>query len=108
IRRDSQSIAAPARAAAATTVSGEDVRGETWSDDGATAVACVRLVVFHRRLTVPTGGEVNTRDWALGLKARGHRVVLFTVYPGPLAEQIRNSGIAVVDDPSSLSDTPDI
>jgi hypothetical protein len=68
----------------------------------------MRIIVFHGRLTVPTGGEVNTRDWALGLKARGHRVVLFTVYPGPLAEQIRNSGIAVVDNPSSISDAPDI
>jgi len=68
----------------------------------------MRIVIFHGRLTVPTGGEVNTRDWALGLKARGHRVVVFTIYPGPLAEEIRNAGIAVVDNPSSISDTPDI
>jgi hypothetical protein len=68
----------------------------------------MRIIIFHGRLTLPTGGEVNTRDWALGLKARGHRVVVFTVYPGPLAEQIRNSGIAVVDNPSSISDKPDI
>ena len=68
----------------------------------------MRIIIFHGRLTLPTGGEVNTRDWSLGLKARGHRVVVFTVYPGPLAEQIRNSGIAVVDNPSSISDAPDI
>jgi hypothetical protein len=68
----------------------------------------MRIVIFHGRLTVPTGGEVNTRDWALGLKARGHRVVVFTVYPGPLAEQVRNAGIAVVDNPSSISDRPDV
>ena len=68
----------------------------------------MRIVIFHGRLTVLSGGEVNVRDWALGLKARGHRVVVFTVYPGPLAEQIRNAGIAVVDHPSSISDAPDI
>lgn len=68
----------------------------------------MRIVIFHGRLTLPTGGEVNTRDWALGLKSRGHRVVVFTVYPGPLAEKIRNSGIAVVDNPSSISDPPDL
>jgi predicted nucleic acid-binding Zn-ribbon protein len=68
----------------------------------------MRILIFHGRLTSLTGGEVNTRDWALALKARGHRVVIFSVYPGPLAEQIRNAGIAVVDNPSSISDTPDI
>ena len=68
----------------------------------------MRIVIFHGRLTSLTGGEVNTRDWALGLKARGHRVVIFTVYPGPLAEQIRRAGIAIVDNPASISEAPDV
>jgi len=68
----------------------------------------MRIVIFHGRLTSLTGGEVNTRDWALALKSRGHRVVIFTVYPGPLAEQIRRAGIAIVDDPAAISDPPDI
>src|SRR5438876_60250 len=68
----------------------------------------MRILIFHGRLSHLTGGEVNTRDWALGLKARGHKIVVFTVCPGPLAEQIRNCGIAVVEDPASVSDVPDI
>ncbi|MFL4970399.1 MAG: hypothetical protein ACJ8F2_15055 [Xanthobacteraceae bacterium] len=68
----------------------------------------MRIVIFHGSLALPTGGEVNTRDWARALKARGHRVVVFTVYPGPLAEQIHNCGIAVVDNPAAISDRPDI
>jgi len=68
----------------------------------------MRILIFHGRLAYLTGGEVNTRDWALGLKSRGHKIVVFSVCPGPLAEQIRNSGIAVVEDPALVSDIPDI
>jgi len=38
-------------------------------------------------------------------RAPGRRL---TVYPGPLAEQIHNCGIAVVDNPAAISDRPDI
>ena len=68
----------------------------------------MRILIFHGRLAHLTGGEVNTRDWALGLKARGHKVVIFSVVPGPLAEQIRNAGVPVVDDPALVSDAPDV
>jgi hypothetical protein len=68
----------------------------------------MRILIFHEDLTKLTGGEVNTRDWALGLKARGHKVVVFTHRLGTLAEEIRNLGVAVVNDPSSISDVPDI
>jgi hypothetical protein len=68
----------------------------------------VRILIYHGNLSNLTGGEVNTRDWALGLKRRGHRVVIYTVRPGPLAEQIRREGVPVVDDPSLVGDPPDI
>jgi hypothetical protein len=68
----------------------------------------MRVVVFHGALGALSGGEVNARDWALGLKARGHRVVAFTVCPGALAEQVRNAGVPVVSDPAAISDPPDI
>ena len=68
----------------------------------------MRVLIFHARLSHLTGGEVNARDWALGFKARGHKVVVYTLEPGPVAEQVRKAGIAVVTDPASISDPPDI
>src|SRR5262245_11118505 len=68
----------------------------------------MRVVIFHARLAHLTGGEVNARDWALGLKARGHTVVLYTIEPGPLAEEVRNAGIAVITDPALITDLPDV
>jgi hypothetical protein len=68
----------------------------------------MRILIFHARLSHLTGGEVNARDWALGLKGRGHKVVVYTLEPGPLAEQVRNAGVAVVTDPTSITDPPDI
>ena len=68
----------------------------------------MRILIFHARLAHLTGGEVNARDWALGLKARGHKVIFYALEPGPLAQQIRDAGIAVVTDPSSVAEAPDV
>jgi len=68
----------------------------------------VKILIYHGSLSTLTGGEVNTRDWALGLKGRGHKIVIYTVHPGPLAEQIRREGVSIVDDPSLISEPPDI
>jgi hypothetical protein len=68
----------------------------------------MRVLIFHARFAHLTGGEVNARDWALGFKARGHKVVIYTLEPGLLAEQVREAGIAVVTDPALLADAPDI
>lgn len=68
----------------------------------------MRIVVFTSQVASQTGGEVNVRDWALGLKARGHRVVVYTPVAGVLAEEIRDAGVAVVDDPAAMTDAPEI
>jgi hypothetical protein len=68
----------------------------------------VRILIFHGDLTQPTGGEVNARDWALGFKARGHKVAMYATRLGPLAEELQRRGITVVNDPSALSDAPDV
>ena len=57
----------------------------------------MKILIYHGSLSTLTGGEVNTRDWALGLKGRGHKIVIYTVHPGPLAEQIRREGVSIVD-----------
>ena len=68
----------------------------------------MRILLFVSQLWNQTGGEINTRDWALGLKARGHRVAVYTPAPGPLAATVRNAGIAVVDDPARVDTAPDV
>ena len=68
----------------------------------------MRIVLYHGRLSEPTGGEVNIRDWALGLRMRGHQIAIYTPVPGALANQARNVGVPVVDDPALLSDAPDV
>lgn len=68
----------------------------------------MRILIFHARLAHLTGGQVNTRDWALGLKSRGHKVVVYTLEPGPMAEEVRAAGIPVVTDPALVADRPDV
>ncbi|HJZ21342.1 MAG TPA: hypothetical protein VJ226_10315 [Bradyrhizobium sp.] len=68
----------------------------------------MRILLFVSQLWNLTGGEINTRDWALGLKARGHKVIVYTPVPGPLAETVRNGGIPVVDDPALINTAPDV
>jgi hypothetical protein len=68
----------------------------------------VRILIFHARLAHLTGGQVNARDWALGLKSRGHKVVVYTLEPGPMAEEVHAAGIPVVTDPAQVADAPDI
>ena len=39
----------------------------------------MRIVVFNSPMIYLSGGQVNARDWALGLKARGLHGVEFVV-----------------------------
>lgn len=68
----------------------------------------MRVVVFTSQIAGRTGGEINLRDWALGLKSRGHDVVGYAPVLGALAEVIRAANVAIVDDPSLITDVPDI
>jgi hypothetical protein len=68
----------------------------------------MRIVVFNSPMIYLSGGQVNARDWALGLKARGHKVTLFALVAGPLAEEVRQAGISVISDPALMADKPDI
>lgn len=55
-----------------------------------------------------TGTEVATEQMADGLRRRGHRPILFTPSPGPLAEQMRRRGHLVVSRPHALPFRPDV
>jgi phage shock protein A len=70
--------------------------------------ARLRIAIFNERMDARTGGQINARDWCLGLKTRGHDVVLYTLSPGVLAAEVRAAGVSVVDDPAKIADAPDI
>jgi hypothetical protein len=68
----------------------------------------MRIVLFNTPMVRPSGGQINARNWAFGLKSRGHSVVFFTLEAGAMAEEIRGRGIGVVTDPSLIDDEPDV
>lgn len=68
----------------------------------------MRIIVYVSQLWNLTGGEINTRDWSLGLKARGHHITVYTPVPGTLAEAMRQAGVAIADDPAMIGDAPDV
>jgi len=55
-----------------------------------------------------TGSEVVTRDLARGLAGAGHRVTIYSHHLGPIADEIRDSGITITQDLASLEEEPDI
>jgi hypothetical protein len=54
------------------------------------------------------GSEVVTRDLAIGSLRRGHRPIVYTPAIGPVAQEMINKGIAVVDDLRMVAEAPDI
>lgn len=68
----------------------------------------LRVLLTNHNLGEPGGTEVNTRDWAIGLARRGHRVSVYAPVLGCTAEALRDRAIPVVDDLANLGETPDI
>jgi hypothetical protein len=68
----------------------------------------MRVLIYTPQLSQRTGGEINIRDWSLGLKRRGHQVVVCTLTAGALAEEVRNAGVALVTDPALIGEPPDV
>ncbi len=68
----------------------------------------MRILITNTLLVGHTGTELYVRDLALGLKARGHQVGVFTPRPGPLAEALQAEGLEVVADPAQLREAPEL
>ncbi len=68
----------------------------------------MRIVVLNSPMVYLSGGQVNARDWTLWLKRRGHKVTLFAMVAGPLAEEVRKAGVTVISDPALMADKPDV
>lgn len=68
----------------------------------------MRVLITNHRLSERSGPELSTRDLALGLQARGIATAIFTSQAGPLADELREAGIPVVDSPESTPFEPDV
>ncbi len=55
-----------------------------------------------------TGTEIVTRDLALGFRARGHHVAVYTSAWGPLADELAAAGVEVATRLDDLAGPPDI
>jgi glycosyltransferase involved in cell wall biosynthesis len=68
----------------------------------------LRILITNLRLAGRTGTELYVRDLAVGLLRRGHHPVAYSPRLGPLAIELRDAGVPVVDDVRKLTDEPDV
>jgi len=67
----------------------------------------LRLLLTNVTLAGRTGTEIVTRDLALGLHGRGHRVAVYAPSRGPIADELDTSGVRVATRLDDI-DEPDI
>lgn len=68
----------------------------------------MKILITNTTLAGRTGTEVLTLNLARALKTLGHEPTVYSPLLGPIATEIRNLGIPVTDDISTLTETPDI
>lgn len=68
----------------------------------------LRILMTNNELATHAGSEMFLHDIALGLLRRGHNPVAYSMTLGPFAEELRQKTIPVIDNLSSLHETPDV
>lgn len=68
----------------------------------------LRVLMTNLTLAGRTGTEIVTRDLAMALRRAGHAPTVYTPRPGPIAEELRASGIPVVSDIAGIAEAPDV
>ena len=68
----------------------------------------MKILITNYSLRKRAGTELYVRDLAFGLLKLGHIPIVYTTETGPVADEIRQEKISVVDDLSTLSITPDV
>ena len=68
----------------------------------------LRVLITNNTLAGRAGSELYVRDVALALTARGHEPIAFSLFLGEVAAELREAGIAVVDDLRLLDHPPDL
>jgi hypothetical protein len=66
------------------------------------------VLITNFRCAEHTGTETVVRDLALGLKRRGHTPIVYATELGPLADELLERTIAVVDDLAKVAVRPDV
>ena len=67
-----------------------------------------RILVANVTLAGRSGTEIVTRDLALGLRAAGHRPMVYSPRLGAIASEIAAAGVPVVSRLGDLPDPPDL
>jgi UDP-3-O-[3-hydroxymyristoyl] glucosamine N-acyltransferase len=68
----------------------------------------MRILLTNITLAGRTGTVIVTRDLALGLAALGHDPVVFSPNHGPVADEIKRAGVAVVNSLDDVTEAPDV
>ena len=68
----------------------------------------MRILITNWTLGGRTGTETYVRDLALGLMARGHAPVVYSPVLGPIAQELRDATIPVVDNLARVVEAPDV
>lgn len=68
----------------------------------------MRILLTNNTLAWRAGSELYIRDLALGLLRRGHCPVVFSSILGPIAEELRQATVPVIDDLDALNAPPDL
>jgi hypothetical protein len=67
----------------------------------------LRVLITCRELVVRAGSQLYTRDVAEALRELGHAPVVYSPRLGPVAEEMRSRGVAVIDRLDRLGAPPD-
>ena len=73
-----------------------------------TGTGDLRILLTNITLASRSGTEINIRDIATGLLARGHRPIVYSTRLGEIAEEIRAATVPVVDDLARVGIAPDV
>lgn len=68
----------------------------------------MKILITNVAFDKYAGTEVVVRDLAFAFLRLGHEPIIFSPQPGRIAEEVRNAGIHVTDDLSTLGSSPDI
>ncbi|HUS06719.1 MAG TPA: glycosyltransferase [Bryobacteraceae bacterium] len=68
----------------------------------------MKILITNLTLAGRTGTEMVTRDLALALAAQGHQPVVFSPNLGPVADEMREGGVAVVTRLEDVAVVPDV
>ncbi|MBI1918393.1 MAG: glycosyltransferase [Planctomycetes bacterium] len=68
----------------------------------------LRVLLTNMSLATRSGTETYVRDLALGLRRRGHTPIVYSTFPGDLAQELRVATVLVVDDLRDVALPPDL